>query len=142
MKCRECGLQRGGTLFAIAPHRMLAACAAAIALGAVAGFAVDFLGFFALFVAVAYGTFAGEMIARASGRKRGIKLEVISGVGIALGAIGGPLIVALFLTRGLGGPAPAAVALGEAIRLALPRPIALISLVIAVGSAIGRIRYI
>lgn len=138
MKCRQCGLQKGGTLFAMAPHRAAAAGAAAIALGAAAGFGADTIGFFALFVAVAYGTFAGEMIVRASGRKRGIRLEVIAAAGMALGAIGGRLLVALFLMKALGGPMPAAVAFRDAI----PNPIALISLGIAIASAVGRIRYI
>jgi len=126
----------------MASHRAAAAGAAAIALGAVAGFGVDLLGWFTLFVAVAYGTFAGEVIVRASGRKRGVKLEIIAGAGMALGAICGPLIVALFFTRGLGAPVPLAVTLGKAVRLAIPGPIPLVSLVIAIVSAVGRIRYI
>jgi hypothetical protein len=141
-KCRVCGLQKGGTLFTMRPHRAAAAGAAAIALGAVAGFGVGSIGLFALFVAVAFGTFAGEMIVRASGRKRGVRLEVIAGVGMALGAIAGPLIVALLFTIGLGSPVPAAVAFGKAIRLAIPGPIALVSLAIAIAGAVGRIRYI
>lgn len=142
MKCRACGLQTGGTLFTMRPHRAAAAAASAIALGAVAGFGVDLLGWFVLFLAVAFGTFAGEMIARASGRKRGTKLEVITGVGMALGAIGSRLIVSLFFTRGLGSPAPASVAFSQAIRLMIPGPIAIVALVIVIATAVGKIRYI
>jgi len=141
MKCRECGLQRGGILFTITPHRFAAAGAAAIALGAVAGFGVDLIGWFVLFVAVAYGSFAGEIIMRAAGRKRGIRLEALCGIGMALGAIGGRIIVALFFAGGIGA-APGALAFSEAIRLVIPGPLALVSLVIAVASAVGRIRYI
>jgi hypothetical protein len=135
-------MQRGGTLFTMRPHRIIAACASAIALGAVAGFGSEFLGWFGLFVAVAYGTFAGEMIMRASGRKRGARLEIIAGAGMALGAVGGRLIVALFFTRGLGQPAAAVAEMSEALRLAIPSPIALVSLVIGIATAVGRIRYI
>ena len=110
--------------------------------GMVAGWGVESLGFFTLFVAVAYGTFAGEMIIRASGRKRGIKMEIIAGVAMAIGAIGGRMLVAALLMQDPGSPHPPLGALDVLVRLVLPSPIPLISLVIAIGSAIGRIRYI
>ena len=132
MKCRECGMQKGGTLFSLSLQRAVAASAAAIAFGAVAGFAADLIGWFALFVAVGYGTFAGEMVMRASGRKRGIRLELITAIGMALGAIGGRLIVAPTM------PAPTAVA----VPMAIPSVIGLAALVIAISAAVGRIRYL
>lgn len=134
MKCRECGMQRGGTLFSIKPHRALAAGASAIALGAVAGLGVDLLGWLILLVAVAYGTFAGEMIVRASGRKRGKKLELIAGLGMVMGALGGRIVVAAL---------PPSLGVGHVLLdLVLPTPIPIASLVIAIASAVGRIRYI
>lgn len=114
------------------PIRAVAAGAVASALGAVAGFGVELIGWFVLFLAVAFGTFAGEMILRASGRKRGIRLEIIAGAGMALGAVGGRLIVALTV----------AAPMSDALRLALPSVIGLAALVIAIATAVGRIRYI
>lgn len=134
MKCRECGLQRGGTLFTMLPHRAAAAGAAAIALGAAAGFGVSFLGWFALLVGVAFGSFSGEMIMRASGRKRGMRLQIIAGVGMALGAAGGRMIVAAI-------PPPLGV-VQVLTDLVLPIPIPLIALIIAIAAAVTRIRFI
>ncbi len=67
----------------------MSASAIGLLFGMVAGWGVELLGFFMLFVAVAYGTFAGEMILRAAGRKRGRRMELIAGVALAVGAIGG-----------------------------------------------------
>lgn len=142
MKCRGCGLQRGGVLFT--PSTSQAACALGVALlfGMVAGWGVEFLGFYMVFLAVAYGTFAGEMILRASGRKRGIRMEVIAGVALAAGAIGGRLVVAALFMRDPGIQLPPFGVFDVIVRLAYPSPIPLISLAVAIASAVGRIRYI
>lgn len=142
MKCRECGLQRGGALFTLSPSQAVIATLIALLFGMVAGWGVESLGFFTLFVAVAYGTFAGEMILRASGRKRGVKMEVIAGAAMAIGAVGGRMLVAALLMRDPNSPHPPFGTLDVLVRLVLPSPIPLLSLVIAIGSAIGRIRYL
>ncbi len=141
MKCRECGLARGGPLFAPSAGQCAAAGAIALLFGVVAGWGVDFLGFYMLFFAVAYGTFAGEMILRAGGRKRGMRLEVLAAAALAVGAIGGRVLVAALLMK-TGGPHPRFGVLDVIVDLVIPVPIPLISLVIAIASAVGRIRYI
>lgn len=134
MKCRECGTQRGGALFTPSLGNAASASVTGLLFGAVAGWGVAFLGFFTLFLAVAYGTFAGEMILRAAGRKRGVKMELIAGIALAVGAIGGRMIVAAI--------PPSFGAVRSIVDLVIPSPIPLISLAIAVASAVGRIRYI
>lgn len=145
MKCRECGLQHGGVLFTLSPGQAASALAVGLVFGVVAGWGVAFqssFGFFMVFLAVAYGTFAGEMILRASGRKRGIKMEVLAGVVLAVGAIGGRMVVAALLIRASGGIRPPLGVLDVIVHLVFPSPIPLISLIIAIASAVGRIRYI
>lgn len=140
MKCRDCGTQRGGALFTPSVGQMISAATTALLFGLVAGWGVDLLGFFMLFLAVAYGTFAGEMILRASGRKRGVKMEAIAASALVVGAIGGRVIVAALLLKT--GLRPELGVLQVIVGLVLPSPIPLISLVIAIASAVGRIRYI
>lgn len=140
MKCRECGLQRGGPLFSPSAAQATSACAVALLFGIVAGWGVDFLGFFMVFLAVAYGSFAGEMILRASGRKRGAKIEAMAAAALAIGAIGGRVLVAALVMRS--GLRPELGVWEVIVDLVVPVPIPLISLVIAIGSAVGRIRYI
>ena len=142
MKCRDCGTQRAGVLFTLSPGQAASALAVGLLFGVVAGLGVAFFGFFMIFLAVAYGTFAGEMILRASGRKRGVKIEVIAGVALAVGAIGGRMIVAALLMRAPGGIHPPLGVLDVIVGLVIPSPIPLICLVIAIASAVGRIRYI
>lgn len=134
MKCRGCGTHRGGVLFTLSPSQAVSAIAVGLLFGMVAGWGVELLGFFMIFLAVVYGTFAGEMILRASGRKRGIKMELIAGVALAVGAIGGRMLVAAI--------PPSFGAMDVIVKLVIPSPIPLIALVIAIGSAVGRIRYI
>jgi hypothetical protein len=141
MKCPECGTQRGVTLFTPSLVNAVSASVVGLLFGAVAGWGVDFLGFFTLFVAVAYGTFAGEMILRAANRKRGVRMELIAGVAIAVGAVAARVLVAALVMRG-GGPHPVSGVLDVVVSLVIPSPIPLISLGIAVASAVGRIRYI
>jgi hypothetical protein len=141
MECRACGTQKG-KVFTLSPLQALCGSAAGIVLGIVAGLGVDFLGWFTIFLAVAYGSFAGEMILRAAGRKRGTRMEVLAGVALAVGAIGGRLLVAVLFTREVGHPPHILRSFAEVARLCIPSPIAIVSLVIAIGSAVGRIRYI
>lgn len=140
MKCRECGMQRGGALFSPSAGQIVSAAAVAILFGMVAGWGVEMLGFFMVFLAVAYGTFAGEMILRAAGRKRGVKMEVVAGTALAIGALGGRMLVAALLMKA--GLHPRFGVLDVIVDLVIPVPIPLISLIIAIASAVGRIRYV
>jgi len=74
------------------------------------------------------------MILRAASRKRGLRMELIAGTALAVGAIGGRMAVAAI--------PPSMGPIGSVIDLVIPTPIPLIALGIAVASAVGRIRYI
>ena len=142
-KCKSCATGRSGTLFSPSPLQATLAAVAGAAAGAVAGLAVEFsLGFFTLFLAFGYGAFAGEMILRASGRRRGLKMEIITGVTMAAGAIAGRMLMAAMVLPSMGNARPPHGVLDLLVDLALPSPIPLIALVIAIGAAVSRIRYI
>jgi len=141
MKCRDCAAQVGRTLSAPSLAEAVFVSVMGLLFGAVAGWGVEFLGFYVLLVAAAYGTFAGEMMLRAANRKRGLRIELIAGIALAVGAVGGRMVVAALVVRG-GGPHPASGVLDVVARLVVPSPIPLISLGIMVAGAVGRIRYI
>lgn len=142
-KCRKCATSRRGDLSKLSPVRVTGAIGAGLAAGAIAGWGVEFsLGFFlTFFVAFAYGGFAGEMILRACGLRRGTTVEIIAGVSMAAGALLGRLIVAATL---LASPAhvPPMGLFDVVIDLVLPSPVPIIALGIVVASAISRIRYV
>jgi hypothetical protein len=92
MKCPDCGTSKGMPLFQIRPERFLLAGITAIAAGLGASL-VSAAGFFILLIATAYGYFAGAMILRASGMKRGVKLEILTGAGMVLGGIASRVVL-------------------------------------------------
>ena len=117
--------------------------AAGLLLGAVAGFAVTFyVGLLILFGAFVYGGFAAEVILRVSGRKRGLKMEILTAVSLAVGALGGRLLVAVVQISGNHVPAPPHGALDALLSLVQPTPIPLAALAVAIGAAVSRIRYL
>lgn len=142
-KCRDCASQRGISLFTLTPLRALAAAAVGLVAGAVAGYAVTFhFGLLTLFAAFAYGGFAGELIIRASGRKRGLKMEILAALSLAIGALGGRLIVAFVQLAENHVPVPPHGAFAALLGLVQPTPIPLAALVIAICAAVSRIRYL
>lgn len=143
-KCRDCASQKGNKLFMLSPLQAIAVIVVGLITGAAAGWAVEFggLGFFTLFLAFVYGGFAGDMTLRVSGRKRGIKMEVIAGLSMALGAVGGRLLIAAFQINSPGSVHPPYGILHILIDLVVPSPIPIIALVVVIASAITRIRYI
>lgn len=91
IRCPECASLRGTTLYQVAPIRMLAATVVGLVLG-LGGVILYSIGFFTLFVSPLYGGFVGDMVLRASGRKRGRALEAIAVGGIILGGVLGIVI--------------------------------------------------
>jgi len=87
MKCPDCGTNRGGNLFTVRPERLVLAGIAALIAGVVAGLIGTIAGFFVFFVSVPYGYFAGSVILKASGMKRGQKMEILAGAGMVLGGL-------------------------------------------------------
>ncbi|MHB0913438.1 MAG: B-box zinc finger protein [Armatimonadota bacterium] len=94
MKCRACGTNKGGALFTVRPERFALAGLTALAAGVVAGVIGAVAGFFIFFVAFAYGYFAGSVVLKASGMKRGWKIEFLTGLGMVAGALGFKLLTA------------------------------------------------
>jgi hypothetical protein len=111
------------------------------AAGAVAGWAVEFsFGLLTIFLAIIYGGFVGQMILKACGRKRGVRVEIAAALGMILGAFGGRMIVAAHVLSLHSGARPPLGVWEVIVGLVLPSPIPLIVLVIVVAGAVGRIR--
>ena len=143
MKCPDCGSQASSPLFRPSAVQLALGGIVGAAAGAVAGWAVEFsIGFLTLFLAVAYGAFAGEMILRACGRKRGRKIELVAGLGMVVGAIGGRMIVAALWLDSARAVSPPFGIWRVLIDLAIPSPIPLIALVIATAAAVSRIKHL
>ena len=139
MKCKSCASHASGNLFS--PSLLQRSLAAAVALlaGAIAGWGVEFsFGLFTIFAAFAYGGFAGEMVLRAAGRKRGLTIEVITGAAIVVGALGARMLVAGIPPGGANVP----FGVWNVLVSLLTPPIRLAALAIIVGGAVSRIRYI
>lgn len=86
MKCPACGRNANSALTRVAPHRFALAIVASMLTG-VGALLLSEIGLFAIFLATMYGYFAGVIILKASGMKRGLKLEIASGIGVVLGAL-------------------------------------------------------
>lgn len=135
MKCRDCGRSGSGTLFKVKPGRMALACIIAAAAGAAAGL-LGMFGFLVVFISFPYGYFAGSMILKASGMKRGRKLEIAAGVFMAIGGLAVKLIpLLLILLSGVNG----ATRLGLATLL---DPFFWAALGISTACAVSKIRYL
>jgi len=131
MKCPNCGRGKGSALFQVRPERFALAGITALAFGAISTI-IGFVGFFAYFIAIPYGYFAGTTIMKAAGMKRGLKVEILTGVGMALGALA---------TRfpdmfGPGGFSPSYVFVAIAYH-----PFMWIAVVISISCAVSKIRY-
>lgn len=143
MKCRGCVRSRGSDLTALTPGRMALTALVSLAAGMVVGWAAEFnIGFLSIFLAFAYGTFAGEMILRAAKRRGGVRIEATAGLAMLAGALGGRLAIAAIMLAAPGAVHPPLGLLDAIVRLAVPSPIPLIALVVAIVGAVNRIRYV
>lgn len=138
MKCRNCASNRNAVLYQVRPERFALAVVVSVAAGFGAAM-LGYIGFFAIFVATAYGYFAGSMILKASGMKRGLKLEIGTGVGMALGAIGCKLVPLVLINPFWYKAGPTGIPL---VLTVLADPFFLIASVIAIGCAVSKIRYL
>jgi hypothetical protein len=133
VKCRECGLSKGGALFQVNPARLVLASITALVAGAVPTFVSKLgMGFLIIFGAMAYGYFAGSVILKAAGMKRGIKMEIVTGAGMVLGALAFVLIPALVAGKPL-----------QMIALRIvTNPYLLIAVAISTACAVSKVRYL
>jgi len=137
-KCPTCASSKGVAVFTPSPLHIALAGGTGLVLGAVAGWGAEFsVGYFTFILAFIYGGFAGGTILRASGRKRGLKMEVIAGVSLALGAVGGRVLTAASLLA-----SPGAVRPPLGVLAVLIDPFPMIAIAIVVAAAVSRIRYL
>ena len=128
MKCPDCGRVKDSPLFHVSPGRFVLAGITALAAGVVTTI-IGKLGFFAIFLLIPYGYFAGTLILKASGMKRGLKMEILAGAGIVLGALAVKMMPVLIL----GKPSLAVPLLID--------PFFWIAVIIATSCAVSKIRY-
>ena len=138
MKCPDCSRNKNSVLYQISPGRLILAAITALVGGFVAAL-IGHIGFFVLFVSIPYGYFAGGLILKASGMKRGRKLEVVVGALMVIGAL------AIQFTY----PLLAVLSLNAAGRLtyapllhALIDPFYWIAVVLSTGAAVSKIKYL
>ncbi len=86
MLCKSCADIGSSPLFQIRPERFTLAIVAGIVSGAIAGILLQRIGFYIFFTAPLIGGFLGEIVLRAVGYKRGVKVEWITGGSIIAGA--------------------------------------------------------
>ena len=137
LKCPDCGTLRKSPLYKVRPERLLLSTLVALVAGVGAAI-IGEIGFLAIFVASAYGYFAGSLILRASGMKRGTKLEVFSGAGVVIGALAFKVLPGLV-------PAVARALAHTVLRFgpyALLDVFLWVAVVITAGAVVSRIRYL
>lgn len=140
MKCRKCAAGANSALYRPSAMQILLAILVSAVAGAVAGWAVQFsLGFLTIFLAIAYGAFAGQVILRASGRKRGLAVAIPAAVGLLTGAVGGRLLVAALLLSSQASQSPPYGVWHVLVDLVIPSPIPLVALIAVIASAVVRI---
>lgn len=114
--------------------------------GAIGGFLIDLKtgfgsgvasGAVLLVLAAFYGLVVGEVLCRSCRRTLRLKLEVVAAAGLAIGGLGGRIVVGCQLL--IGGGQPSIQYLLSLLTNVLS-PIALACLAIAVSTAISRIR--
>lgn len=138
MKCPDCGKVKNSVLFKVSPGRLALAGITAVAAGMAAAL-IGKIGCFVIFLSIPYGYFAGSMILKASGMKRGLKLEIIAGAAMIIGALAiqftNPLLTTLSLNAA--GRLTYAPLFG-----ALIDPFFWIGVVLSTGAAVSKIRYL
>lgn len=137
MLCRECATNKPSRLYEVAPQSLGLAALASLATGLFCGWLLMGLGlsfgFFGLWGALGVGLAVGEVALRVTGRKRGLKMEILSGVSAALGILGG---------WALNGLSHGRVPTLEAFLFFFADPWHVLFFLIASGIAVARIRNI
>ena len=91
-RCRDCLSNKGSHIYKVGAPQLALAFGAAIVMGALGAILVDLLPgiwiFFALFYAPALGAILGKFVTRITKGKRGPRVAIATGAGIAVGALG------------------------------------------------------
>ena len=130
MRCRSCASLRSSTLYQVTPQRFVLAGVLGLVAGTFIGLILQFISgvfFYFMFIAgPAVGGIVGEIILRATGRKRGVKLEILAGVSVVVGAL-----LSVFIS-------------GHC-RVLIHSPVSfavyLLAVVLTAAASVGRIRY-
>jgi hypothetical protein len=135
-RCPECVVVRSSPLYKVGADRMALGSLA----GAAAGFALGYLllfvsgmGFLLILGALFGGNAIGEAVLRTIQRKRGTKVEIMTGVSAAAGLL---LAFGAWYV-GRGGP----VEIGAVLAALQRRPFFVVSCAVATFSAISRVRF-
>lgn len=136
MKCRDCGTAKQSPLYKIGPGRFLLAGIVALLAG-MAGSLVGSLGFFIILLSIPYGYFAGNLVLRASGMKRGLHLEILAGSAIVIGNLLARVFPALLFAAGT-----PEVSILSLLLPYLAHPFYLLSVGIIAACAVSKIRYL
>jgi hypothetical protein len=127
MRCRDCARLNSPVERASAVQYLLATAAALVA-----GVALGWMSTFIFWLGAAYGWLGGEATLRAGGRRRGIGMQIIAGLGALLGAV-------LWHLPGfaVGHPQPL-----SSLVVLLTSPFALVGIGLGVFFAAAHVRYI
>lgn len=127
-KCRDCA-KPDRSVSDLPPPLLLRCLAATFAVGILGGILVNSIGLYFLF-APFLGYAVGEVAVKSSGRRFGLKTEIIAGAATLLG---------LVLPRLVAYPPDSLLALARVLGLA--NPLFVLGVAIAVVIAVGRVRY-
>jgi hypothetical protein len=133
-KCRSCASNKQSPLYQVRPERFVLACVASLLAGVGAAFLAG-IGFFVIFLGTAYGYFAGSIILRASGMKRGLKMEITAGAGMVIGALATHSVPTLTLLA-------AHASTTSIFTVWILDPFFWLALVISTACAVSKIRYL
>ncbi len=140
IKCKKCGLNLNAPVSR--PHftQLIVLILCGLAAGAVAGFGVDFFGYFSVLFALMAGGALSEALFRISGRKSGWRVELASGLSIIVGALAGRVIVAYILAETSNIPQPDNIFTFVINDLIYPTTIPLLSLMVFVFAVVATLR--
>jgi len=140
MRCPDCASLRSTALYQIHPARLALATVVGLVVGVFGAFACSLLTFWVIFAGPIYGGVVAEAILRASGRKRGLMLEVIGVGSIVVGYILVllPTLIALFSPPAT----PAAPGIDPGLAWGITSTVwHLIGAALAISACYGRLKY-
>lgn len=135
-RCPECVVVRSSPLYQVGVDRMSMGAVAGLAAGFVLGYVMSFIsgiGFFLIWGALLGGGAVGEAVLRAIQRKRGPKVEILTGVSVTVGI----LLAYMVWYAARGGAADPGAVLESLQR----RPYFVVAAGVAVFSAVSRVRF-
>lgn len=133
MLCNDCGGIHRSPIVQVSLKGQTLALATGLATGSFGGWllaTVPGLGFFVLFLAYLHGLAVAETTLRVTGRKRGLKMEMITGLSAGAGVVAGWFIVSI---------TPDAAASFSSF---LFNPWSLFTVAVSVFGSVNRIRYL